>query len=95
MIQSIPNKPQKEKNNILKLIFETLKQELLSITGVKFAQLLDQLKDMILNNFGTSLALFDISKASREVSKITDKLQEESIKKYQNRIDNWINRMIK
>lgn len=95
MIESISNKNQKEKYLVLKTIFESLKQELKSITGTRFAELLDILKDEILNNFGTSLALFDISKAFREVIKISDKFNDEDIIKYQNRIDNWINRIVK
>lgn len=95
MINSLKNKEGKEKHVALKKIFDTLKVEINSMTGVKFSELLNLLKDAILENFGTSLSLFDISKCIPDLSKMHQALSPDAISKYQYRIDNWASRIVK
>ena len=95
MISSIKTKELIEKYRTIKKIFDRLKQEIKMLTGVECSKILNLLKESILENIGTSLALFDLSRNSADLSKIHDKLPLEEIKKYQNKIDNWSNRIVK
>ena len=95
MISSIKTKELTEKYKTIKKIFDVLKQEIKMLTGVECSKILNLLKEAILENIGTSLALFDLSRNSAGLSKIHDKLPLEEIKKYQNKIDNWSNRIVK
>lgn len=95
MINSIRDSNETEKYQILKNIFDILKKELETRTGKDISDILNHLKEIILENIGTSLALFDLSRTSTELSKIDDKLKSNDIKKYQEKIDNWSNRIIK
>ncbi|MHA1148092.1 MAG: hypothetical protein ACTSR8_07575 [Promethearchaeota archaeon] len=86
---------EKEIYNELNNIFTNLKGELAKHSGTELSNILDRLKDAILDKIGTSLALFDISKASRELSKKQNNLTPNEIEKYSSRIDNWVSRIIK
>jgi len=95
LINSLENKSDEDKHITFKKIFYALKAQIKSLSGVEFSKLLDVLKDAILTNIGTSLALFDISKHSRDISKIDQLLSPEVLKKYYERIDNWESRILK
>jgi len=95
MIKSLENKELKERYQTLESIFDGLKAQLEEFTGNELSKLLEQLKDAILLNIGTSLALFDISKAEKELNKLNRKLGIAEIQQYKNRIDNWSSRIIK
>ncbi|MBY9007423.1 MAG: hypothetical protein KGD63_11765 [Candidatus Lokiarchaeota archaeon] len=95
MIDSLEGSNQVEKNGIIKDIFDIIKKELENLNGKDISEILNLLKDAILENIGTSLALFDLSRNSTELSKYSDKLKIKDIKTYQEKIDNWANRIIK
>ncbi|MFX1276597.1 MAG: hypothetical protein ACFFAT_16345 [Promethearchaeota archaeon] len=95
LINSIKQASDEEKFTILNVAFNRLKEEIVNLTGVKVAEILEQLKDAILERIGTSLALFDISRTSREVNKNHSTLQPNEIEKYKDRIQNWATRIIK
>lgn len=94
LINSISSKSGKDKHIILEEIFYELKLQLNSLTHIKLSNLLELLKDAILENIGTSLALFDISKAVRDLEKEDKMLTTEEITKFRERIDNWGSRII-
>ncbi len=95
MIDSINSKELTDKYMVLKKIFDKLKNDIKTLTGVKISKILDLLKDSILNNIGTSLALFDLSRSSKDLSKNYESLQPDEINKLKNKIDNWSSRIIK
>ncbi len=95
MIASIEDKDVQGKYDALKTIFQKLKSNLANLTGKQLNLLLEQLKDVILMNIGTSLTLYDISKASQELDKIESRLSAGEVKSFKNRIDNWVSRIIK
>ncbi len=95
LINSIEEKSSDEKYIVIKNIFSLLKEDLSVVTGSKFSEILEKLKDAILEHVGTSLALFDISRCSRDLSKNHDKFTPNEIKRYAERIDNWESRIIK
>lgn len=95
LISQISSKRGQSQYETLESAFIQLKNELSSITGVELSKLLENLKDAILENIGTSLALFDISRTAREVSKIQENIPSSTIKKYSEKIDNWIIRIVK
>ncbi|MFX1477619.1 MAG: hypothetical protein ACFFCI_05775 [Promethearchaeota archaeon] len=95
LIHSLENKSSEDKYIIFKKIFKALKFQIKSLNGAEISKLLDVLKDTILTNIGTSLALFDISKHSRNLNKINQLLSPEDLKKYHERIDNWEKRILK
>ena len=82
------------KFQILRKIFDYLKTSVSTTTGLKFASTLTQLKDAILETVGTSLALFDLSKATQEVKNI-DTFSADEVRKLQDRIGNWAQRLVK
>lgn len=94
-IKSLETKDIEQRYHTLKTIFNELKSLLEQLTGNELGGLLEQLKDGILLNIGTSLALFDISKAEQELSKINRELGIAEIKEFKNRINNWASRIIK
>lgn len=95
MISDISVVKPNERNTLLQNIFNALKVQLTTITGVQLGTSLEKLKDQILDNIGTSLALFDISKNTRDLMKIHDVLPENKVAYYAERIDNWAKRIIK
>ncbi|MBN1800439.1 MAG: hypothetical protein JW891_02980 [Candidatus Lokiarchaeota archaeon] len=95
LINSIKAKSNDEKYIVIKNIFSILKTDLPNFTGVKFSEILETLKDTILEHLGTSLALFDISRCSRDLSKNHEKFSPNEIKRFSERIDNWASRIIK
>ncbi len=95
LITSIKEATEEDRYLILSTIFNKLKDEIVNFSGVKFSEILELLKDAILEKIGTSLALFDISRTSREVSKNHNKFQPNEIEKYKDRVENWKNRIIK
>ncbi|MHA1272130.1 MAG: hypothetical protein ACTSQP_15330 [Promethearchaeota archaeon] len=84
-----------EKYDILRKVFAILKQEIKNKTGIDIAKSLKTIVDGVLDNIGTSLALFDMSRTERELKKIEYKLDEDLINKYLIKIDNWASRIIK
>jgi hypothetical protein len=84
-----------ERGPLLQRIFNTMKAQLTVYTGVQLGTYLEKLKDQILDNIGTSLALFDISKNTRDLMKIQNMLPENKVAYYAERIDNWAKRIIK
>jgi len=95
LINSIKEASDDEIFIILNKAFNNIKEEIVNLTGEKFSEILELLKDAILERIGTSLALFDISRTSREVNKNHNKLQPNEIEKYKDRIENWMKRIIK
>ena len=95
LIKSIKQASDEEKFTILNVAFNKLKEEIVNLTGINFSEILEQLKDAILERIGTSLALFDISRTSREVNKNHNKFQPNELEKYKDRIDNWTKRIVK
>ncbi len=95
MIKSIESKNTTEQNQILGKIFENLKIQMKKLTGVKMSKILLELKETILNNIGSSLALFDISRSEGDLSKIHDVLTPDLVSKYEEKIDNWVSRIVK
>ncbi|MFO8020713.1 MAG: hypothetical protein R6U96_18970 [Promethearchaeia archaeon] len=95
IIDSLGDLDEEQQSETLRKIFETLKTEFKYKRGVEIAEELKILKDKILNNIGTSLALFDLSKCARKLQKIQEKIQPEEIKNYQSRVENWAQRIIK
>lgn len=95
VISSLENLELEEKYQTLESIFNMLRDKLEKLTGSELGEILEQLKDAILLNIGTSLALFDLSKAAKELSKVQRELGMDEIQEYNNRIDNWSNRIIK
>ena len=94
LINSISSKSGKDKHIILEEIFYKLKLQLNSLTHIKLSNLLELLKDAILENIGTSLALFDISKAVRDLEKEDKMLSTEEMTRFRDRIDNWDSRIV-
>lgn len=95
LINSIEHKELNEKYKTLDSIFKKLKNQLKFLTGKELYDLLELLKDVILMNIGTSVTLYDISKASNELNKIRTKLSTAQVKSFEKRIDNWATRIIK
>jgi predicted regulator of Ras-like GTPase activity (Roadblock/LC7/MglB family) len=95
MIADISVVKPNERNALLQKIFNTLKVQLPTLTGVQLGSSLEKLKDQILDNIGTSLALFDISKNTRDLMKIQNILPENKVSYFAERIDNWAKRIIK
>ncbi len=94
-INSIQDKNVKEKYKTLESIFEEIKSHLHSFSGVELYELLESLKDAILLNIGTSLALFDISKVAQEYKKIESLIEPNECDKIIKRINTWKVRIIK
>ena len=95
LMQSIKDKGTKQKYEILRNVFETLKIQIKTMTGSILSGILDTLKDIILDQCGTSLALFDISRNSREFKNIKGTLVPQQVLLLRDRIDNWAQRIIK
>lgn len=95
LISQITSKQGDAKHEALENAFRQLKKDLPSKSGVELSSILETLKDAILENIGTSLALFDISRTAREISKIQETIPASMIDKYSQKIDNWISRIVK
>ncbi|MFX1238815.1 MAG: hypothetical protein ACFFAS_13300 [Promethearchaeota archaeon] len=95
LIDSVKDQKIDEKYILLKKIFSQLKEKFPSFTGVHFSKALNKIKDIVLEHIGTSLALFDISRCSRDLNKNNNQLTPKDIKRYSDRIDNWASRIIK
>jgi len=95
LIRSLEEKAGDKKYETLELIFEEFKQQLQALSGEKLFKLLEELKDAILLNIGTSLALYDISKTAKELKKIQGNLNSDDINRISKKISNWKSRIIK
>jgi hypothetical protein len=84
-----------EFNTELKSIFAIFKAGADSIKGSEISKNLTDLKDIIIEKIGTSLALFDISKAVREYQRVDCVLNPAQASSLKERIDNWVSRLIK
>ncbi|MEJ2280075.1 MAG: hypothetical protein P8Y70_20350, partial [Candidatus Lokiarchaeota archaeon] len=76
-------------------IFNALKMKLNTMSKADLSNILDTLKDSILNKIGGSLALFDISKSVRELENDHEIMDSQQIIEYKSRINNWANRIAK
>lgn len=94
-VAHLEGKPKTMVKKGLGQVFNDLKQSLAGFTGEAFAQLLDAIKDLILENVGTSLALFDISRCVREMKNERAPIDPRDIPGLQERIDNWTQRIVK
>ncbi len=95
LINSLNIKKGKELYITLRKLFDQLRGKIKLYTGAELSKLLDQLKDAILNNIGTSLALYDISRCALDLRNLNEKLSPGDTQRYQKRIDNWEERIIK
>ena len=95
LIKSISTETGTQRNQILRKIFDELKIKITKLKGTEISKLIELLKDTILETMGTSLALFDISKCAQDLSKLNKPISPDSIKRYQERVENWATRIIK
>jgi len=95
MLASMKGKSDKEKYAILSNIFNSLKAQAKGMAGNDIANILDLMKDTILDECGTSLALFDISKNARDFKSVHEQLSPQQVLQLRERIDNWAQRIIK
>jgi predicted regulator of Ras-like GTPase activity (Roadblock/LC7/MglB family) len=95
LLATIKGKGDKEKYSILKKVFDSLKLQIKAMQGTEIATTLDLLKDTILDTCGTSLALFDISKNARDFKTVHESLSPQQVLQLRERIDNWVQRIIK
>lgn len=95
MIISLEEKAGSEKYSILRKIFDIVKSNLQSLSGNQLFKIFEQLKDAILLNIGTSLALYDISKTAKGLKKLQRALNTDEIARISKSIENWKQRIIK
>ncbi len=94
-LPDIKGKSQQQKNSLLSAVFEQLKVDIKNVTGTEVAALLEMIKDTVLENFGTSLALFDISRNARDFKNVHTQLTPQQVLMLRDRIANWVQRIIK
>jgi predicted regulator of Ras-like GTPase activity (Roadblock/LC7/MglB family) len=94
-LPELKGKSQAEKNTILSAVFERLKVDVKTAKGAEVAALLEMIKDAVLENFGTSLALFDISRNARDFKNVHAQLTPQQVLLLRDRIMNWAQRIIK
>ncbi len=94
-LPELKGKSQAEKNTILSAVFERLKVDIKTAKGAEVAALLEMIKDAVLDNFGTSLALFDISRNARDFKNVHAQLTPQQVLLLRDRIMNWAQRIIK
>jgi len=95
LIKSLIIETGTKRNQILENIFDEIKIKITKLKGTEISKILELLKDTILESMGTSLALFDISKCAQDLNKVNKPISPDSIKKYQERVENWATRIIK
>lgn len=76
-------------------IFDVLRFEFMNLDGNVIATHLQKVKEAVLDSIGTSLALFDISKAAQELKNTHCKIHSDSVGRYFDRLANWRQRLIK
>ncbi len=94
-LPDIKGKSQQQKNSLLSAVFDQLKVDIKNVTGAEVAALLEMIKDTVLDSFGTSLALFDISKNARDFKNVHTRLTPQQVLLLRDRIANWVQRIIK
>jgi predicted regulator of Ras-like GTPase activity (Roadblock/LC7/MglB family) len=95
MIESLKDTAGTEKYETLRKIFDNIKQNLQYLSGNELFKVLEELKDVILLNIGTSLALYDISKTAKGLKKIQRALNSDESIRIGKSIENWKQRIIK
>jgi len=95
LLKELDQKSAEDQNKIIRQIFELLKNKCSELKGTQISDLLMQLKDVILENIGSSLALFDITKQARELKNLDILLTPSKVNYLIERIDNWVKRIIK
>ena len=94
-VNTLSGKIDNQKNNTLKNVFESLKTQAETTPGKIIAEILDALKDKILELVGASVALFDISRYARDLRKYSEIMPADQISQFCERIDNWSVRLVK
>jgi predicted regulator of Ras-like GTPase activity (Roadblock/LC7/MglB family) len=79
----------------LSQIFDILRYEFMNIDGNIISAHLQKIKEAVLDVIGTSLALFDISKAAQELKNMNCKIRADNVGRYFDRLANWQQRLIK
>jgi len=93
-IKTLDQKSKEERLKIIEDVFNFLKNQCTELKGSEIGNILLLLKDAILENLGSSLALFDITKQARELKSIDNKLIPAKVNFLQDRIKNWVERII-
>lgn len=95
MIKLLEDTAGTEKYETLGKIFDNMKYNLQYLSGNELFKILEELKDTILLNIGTSLALYDISKTAKGLKKIQRPLNSDESIRISKSIENWKQRIIK
>ena len=96
MLEKLPDQTTNaDKHAVLEDALELLLFAVDAIKGERLSELLADMKETILLQVGTSLALYDIARKSRELAKVETTLPDEELKAMRMSIQKWKERLIK